>query len=290
MKAFSKILCPVDFSPCSRLTAHYARQLAQACASQLIFLHVKPVVTEIYETMVPELAAYVSRNDQSLNEVFNDFAGDWAGKHEKIIAGGLPHEEILRLAEQTQADVIVMGAKGLSRVERYLLGGTTEKVVRRARCAVLTVHDGDPHLPAENILFPTDLSDYAHRTWPLVAELARLFKAKVHVAHIIDLPQLRHQRPRDESMSNFGHKLKVAVREQLQETFASSGVDHEIVVVEKQRGIGPGLTELVDTLHTDLIVMPAHGKNPLAPPFIGGVTERVVRMAHCPVLTVRHHQ
>lgn len=288
MKTFAKILCPIDFSACSRLTLHYARQLAETCRSKLVLLHVKPTITEIYQSLVPELATYVSSDERSLEENFNDFSGDWAGQYEKVISGGLPHEEILRVAEQMKADLIVMGAKGLSRVERLLLGGTTEKVVRRATCPVLTVHDGDPHLPAERILFPTDMSSYANNTWPLVAELARLFKSKVHIVHVLDLEHTTQQRRRDETMRMFVQKLEAAVKKQLQESMDLSGIEHEIVVAEKTDGVAPGLMELADTYKIDLIIMSAHGKSPLVPPFIGGITERVVRMAHCPVLTVRH--
>ena len=287
-QVFSRILCPVDFSPCSRLTLHYARQLAEACRGQLVLLHVKPTIVEAYQSMVPELAAYVSWDERSLSETFNDFSGDWSGRYEKIISGGTPHEEILRIADQMESNVIVMGAKGLSRVERFLLGGTTEKVVRRANCPVLTVHDGDPHLPAERILFPTDLSDYAKKIWPLVAGLAQLFHAKVHIAHILDLKHAPEKRRRDEPLRNFVQQLETSVQQQITLGLETSGIDHEIIVQEHPHGAAAGLMELAEARRIDLIIMPAHGKHAMLPPFIGGITERVVRLAHCPVLTARY--
>lgn len=286
MKTFSKILCAVDFSPCSRLTSHYARQLAETCGSDLALLHVKPSIAEVYENIAPELASYISHDDSSLQETFNDFSGDWAGRYEKIISTGVPHEEIIHTAENLHADLIVIGAKGLSRLERFLLGGTVEKVVRRAPCPVLTVHDGDPHLPLENILFATDLSAYANEAWPLAVNLAQELKSKVHIVHILELHH--HRRRRDEAMHAAVHQLEAKIKKQLQETLDLAGVDYEISVAEKSNGVAPGLFEMADSLRTDLIIMPAHGKRPLAHSFIGGNTERVVRMAHCPVLTVRH--
>lgn len=288
MKLFSKILCPIDFSPYSRLTLHYGRQLAETWRSKLVLLHVKPSITEIYQSLVPELASYVSADERSLAETFNDFSGDWAGQYEKVISAGLPYEEILRVAGQMRADLIVMGAKGLSRLERLLLGGTTEKVVRRANCPVLTVHDGDPHLPAAGILFPTDMSSYANDTWPLVAEVARLYQAKVHIVHVLDVEQTSQQRRRDQTMRLFVEKLQAAVKKQLQESLDASGLAYDIVVAEKRDGVAPALMEIAENRKIDLIIMSAHGKSPLLPPFIGGITEKVVRLAHCPVMTVRH--
>jgi len=286
MKIFPKILCAVDFSPCSRLTSHYGRELAEKFGSELVLLHVKPSIAEVYENIAPELATYVSHDDASLQETFNDFSGDWAGRYEKIISSGVPHEEILQTAEQLHADLIIMGAKGLSRLERFLLGGTTEKVVRRATCPVLTIHDGDPHLPVENILFATDLSGYANETWPAAANLARALKAKITIAHILDLHHL-HRR-NDEALRQVVQRLEFKIKDQIKSSLNMTGVDHDLVVAKTTSGVAPGLIELADTLRSDLIIMPAHGKRPLPRSLIGGITERVVRMAHCPVLTVRH--
>lgn len=161
-------------------------------------------------------------------------------------------------------------------------------MVRRANCPVLTVRNGDAHLPVTKIMFPTDMSAYANATWPMVAEVARLFKAKVHVAHVLDLEHTSPQRQRDQTLRAFVQRLEEGVRKQLQESLDLSDFDHEIIVAEKPGGVAPGLMEVAESLKIDLIIMSAHGKSPLVPPFIGGITEKVVRLAHCPVLTVQH--
>jgi len=52
---------------------------------------------------------------------------------------GKPAEEIMRVASKHQADLIVMGAKGLGAVDRFLLGSVSARVVQHANCAVLVV-------------------------------------------------------------------------------------------------------------------------------------------------------
>ena len=52
---------------------------------------------------------------------------------------GVPHEEIVRTAEEEDAGMIVMGTHGRSGLNRALLGSVTERVIRLARCPVLTV-------------------------------------------------------------------------------------------------------------------------------------------------------
>ena len=68
---------------------------------------------------------------------------------EKLIRAGLsaeplrplgkPAEEIMKAASQQQADLIVMGAKGLGAIDRFLLGSVSTRVVQHANCAVLIV-------------------------------------------------------------------------------------------------------------------------------------------------------
>ena len=53
---------------------------------------------------------------------------------------GRPHDEILRLAGQEHAGLIVMGVRGRSAVDMTIFGSVTRQVVRRATCPVLTVH------------------------------------------------------------------------------------------------------------------------------------------------------
>ena len=56
-----------------------------------------------------------------------------------VFADGAPAEEILRAAERHRADLIVMGSKGLTGLDRYLLGSVSRKVARHAPCSVLVV-------------------------------------------------------------------------------------------------------------------------------------------------------
>lgn len=58
---------------------------------------------------------------------------------EELVVIGRPHEQIVSTADERQADLIVMGVRGRGAVDMTLFGSTTNQVVRRARCPVLTV-------------------------------------------------------------------------------------------------------------------------------------------------------
>jgi nucleotide-binding universal stress UspA family protein len=57
----------------------------------------------------------------------------------ELVVLGRPHREILRIASEQRADLIVMGVRGRGPVDLTLFGSTTNQVVRRASCPVITV-------------------------------------------------------------------------------------------------------------------------------------------------------
>jgi universal stress protein A len=58
---------------------------------------------------------------------------------EALIASGKPYQEILHVATENAADLIVLGVQGRSLTDRLLFGSTAQHVVRQATCPVLTV-------------------------------------------------------------------------------------------------------------------------------------------------------
>jgi nucleotide-binding universal stress UspA family protein len=61
---------------------------------------------------------------------------------EYLVARGLPYEQILRIARDKKADLIVMSSHGKSGVDKVIFGSTAQRGVRRATCPVLTVRAG----------------------------------------------------------------------------------------------------------------------------------------------------
>jgi nucleotide-binding universal stress UspA family protein len=143
MAAWTRILCPVDFSPPSRVALEEAADLAWRFGAELTLLHVddrpgRPVASE---TLLPPAAIepWTLELERQLAE--------WAGIAERIavrpveyaLAAGPAAEEILRLAGEGGFDAIVMGTHGRGGVEHLAFGSVAEAVVREAGCPVLVV-------------------------------------------------------------------------------------------------------------------------------------------------------
>jgi len=140
---FAHVLCPLDFSPSSEAALQLAFSMAQEANAELSLLHVlewandQPLSQLKY--IAPEYHAYREQDAQTrLSRLVPDGVRDWCTPTVHV-AHGKPHEEILAFAARQQADVIVMGVQGRNAVEVMLFGSTTNQVVRRATCPVLTL-------------------------------------------------------------------------------------------------------------------------------------------------------
>ena len=68
----------------------------------------------------------------------------------------MPDAEILKYADKDQSNLIIIGAKGHSKFERFFLGSVGEKVVRNSDVPVMAVHSKPKGLPIKRILVPID--------------------------------------------------------------------------------------------------------------------------------------
>lgn len=140
MEAYKKILAAVDFSDHTDAVIKRAGQLAQENQSTLMVLH---VVSYILPTDVDYLQPRVDDAEQKLADDSRSrlevlMAESGVPDAQGIVVVGQPKQEIVRVAEQEQADLIVVGAHGHHGIAG-LLGSTTDRVLHRAACDVLTV-------------------------------------------------------------------------------------------------------------------------------------------------------
>lgn len=141
----TRILLATDGSEEAELAALRAVDLADATDSELHVVHVGvvPILLETY----PGTLGYDRKLYEQIEEVSRELlrkqswrvkaaGGTVAGTHLRM---GEVDLEIVALAEELQADLIVMGSRGLGGVRRALMGSVSDSVVRHAHCPVLVV-------------------------------------------------------------------------------------------------------------------------------------------------------
>jgi nucleotide-binding universal stress UspA family protein len=144
---YKTILCPVDFSEASMQALEYALSLAQEANARVILLHVIESLlgesgsAEIGHMRVAEYYGYLEHDAvRRLKAAVPEQARLWSAPEERVVRGRAYHE-ILKVAADEGADLIVIGVRGKGALHRLVFGSTTHHVIREAGCPVLTICD-----------------------------------------------------------------------------------------------------------------------------------------------------
>jgi nucleotide-binding universal stress UspA family protein len=138
-------------------------------------------------------------------------------------------------------------------------------------------------LPIKTILHATDFSERSHNAFRLACALARDYKARLLVLHIVPTPVVGYP---EGIILTQPEEYRAEARAKLQQMQPTDPA----IVMERMLGDGDAATTIVDTAKNkecDLIVMGTHGWGGLTRLLMGSVAEAVVRRAPCPVLTVK---
>ncbi len=139
-----RILCPVDFSESSVAALTYAVSLASESDARLVLMHVidklprwDPQTYTRFDVDGYEQALAEDIRGR-LQAAVPEEARSWC-RPEELVSIGKPYQEILRVAREKEAHLIVMGVQGRNPIDLMLFGSTTHHVVREAPCPVLTL-------------------------------------------------------------------------------------------------------------------------------------------------------
>ena len=141
---FKRLLCPVDFSDSSLSALQFGFSIAQEGDAELMILHVfewlpgdEPLTNRPIN--VPEYRRQLERDfAEKLQALVPDSVRDWCRPKTRM-AHGKAYREILGVAAEENVDLIVMGMHGRNALDLMLFGSTTNQLVRRATCPVLTL-------------------------------------------------------------------------------------------------------------------------------------------------------
>ncbi len=140
MLAIRTILHPTDFSQYSEYAFPLACSLARDHGAKLIVLHeTPPPQMVVYDGMPVSQPAPMLYRDGAEERLKQIKPADPQVKIEHRLEEGPAAPEILRIAKETNADLIVMGTHGWTGLARLLMGSIAEQVVRKAPCPVLTL-------------------------------------------------------------------------------------------------------------------------------------------------------
>jgi len=301
----TKILLATDGSREAKLAANTAINLANSTNSELHLLYVgeaaNPYVDAVElagdEQPSPPLDAELKRQfERQAREVLESEAervrATGATIAQEHLRMGKADHEIIALAEELGAGLIMMGSRGFGAIRRALTGSVSESVVHHAHCPVMVVRTEAVEFPTK-ILLATDGSQEARLAASTAADVAQSTDSELHIVYVEpityayqlegwetynpDLPTRLERAAEEEARTRLDEQVQ-RIREagaEIAGTHARVGYpDAEIVGLAGKLGAG-------------LIVMGSRGLGSLRRALMGSVSTSVVHHAHCPVMVVR---
>jgi len=293
-----KVICATDFSVLSNHAVFYGATLAREYKAKLYLCHVIDLssatmygeATYAFESQLTHMEDYARKR---MNRLMKKYDVEW----EPLVTIGSAADEITRLAEENEVDLVITASRGRSGLKRLVLGSVTEHVMRSLPCPLLTVHgpDKDPALTIENeikfdrILVGCDFSSDSNLALEYGLGMAQEFQSDLYIVHVLESP---HYKELPKSAMGAREQIRKSLHKQLKDqledlvpeeaynwckpkTRLLSGVAHEELV------------KFADIQDIDLVILGVRGHSLVETLFIGATTERVIRKSGCAVMSVR---
>ncbi|MDW7760090.1 MAG: universal stress protein [Acidobacteriota bacterium] len=279
------ILWATDFSDEAGNALKIAQAFAKAFGARLTALHVVPDYAPLLHEVVAAQVADFSRRVRELRKATRKKIETEAKRRritfkDILVESGSAPKKIVETAEKKKADLIVIGRKGLSAMEKVFVGSVANQVLRASSVPVLMTGGGKPRASFKKILVPTDFSVQEEIERDYAWALAGAFGADLTLLHVLELHEYSFS-PR-ELQAVFDDVLG-RLKKRKARTKGSFQVREDVTRAVNAAG---GIVEYAERKKSDLIVMSTCTEGFLQRFFLGSNTEKVIAYAGIPVFAI----
>ena len=274
-----KIIVPVDFSNHSEFALKAAAVLAKKHNAEILALHMLEIAAVTMSESAVQLQEMTifhlklaEKNFQNFlkKEYLKDLKVTPIIKHFKVFS------EVNTIAEEYDADLIVMGSHGSSGFKEIFVGSNTEKVVRSSSVPVLVVKNEQKNLNFDDVVFALDFSEESVNAYKNAKKVLGVLAKNIHLVHI--------NTPFTDFMSS--NEIENKVVNFLEKAEGNISKLNAINYVADYT-IEKGIFNFSNVVGGDLIAVITHGRKGLSHFFSGSVSEDVTNHATLPVITFK---
>jgi len=292
------IVCTTDFSDFSNRAVPFGVALAKEFGAKLYLCHVIDLSSvAMYGEGFSDPLMLETKITDYAHEHLKDLIGDADIEWESLISVGHTADEITLIAKEKGADLVVSATHGRSGLKRLILGSVTERLMRTLPCPMYIVRslEREPAPPVmaevrlKRILVGCDFSADSDLAIQYGLSLAQEFQTELYLAHVLEpsvyKDMLAHRAgDTDPGREGLREKLTQKLRGLVPED-AKQWCTPETLLLAGQPS--DELTKYALVHEVDLIVLGVRGHSVMESLLVGSTTDRVVRQAPCPVLSVR---
>ena len=297
-KRIDRILCATDFSDISKYVLPYSVQMAKEFSATLYVCHVidLPTISLYGEAIIDPISQQQQFMDVARREIESLMDGtgiSW----EPLISVGHITEEITRMVIDNKIDLVISATHGRSGLKRFFLGSVTERLMRTLSRPLLVLRvpeesATDVHVtqrfPFKRILVGCDFSVDSEAALDCSLNMAQEFESELHLVHVVEPTAYREfpsipGEPDDPLQRDLYDSIKTKLHA-LIPTEALNWCSAKASIMA-----GKPYAELVryaELNDIDLIALGVRGHGMVEELLVGSTTDRVIRRAPCPVLSV----
>lgn len=274
-----KILVPTDFSEHAEYALEAAASLAKAHNASLVVLHMmglsESVLTRDESQEMHEAIFYMKLAEKRFAEFLDrDYLKDISV--EETVQNYRNFNEIQAVANEFEADLIVMGSHGASGIKEVFVGSNTEKVVRTSEVPVLVIKNKPINFSINKVVFACDFnSDFVRpfqKAWKFVNDIGAEF-------------QLLYVNTPDRFLTT------PEMQEKALSFYLQTGIDNNelfnSIVYYCDKNLESGVYNYSTVVQADMLVIPTHGRRGLAHFFSQNIGESLVNHSDLPIMTFK---
>ncbi len=272
-----KILVPVDFSKKSEYATKLAARIAKKNHSEITLLHFVELPSGIVDMgaganfSIPSSMMYLRK----VKEQILHFKDEFISKKTPVkysIRFQNPHEGIIDYSKKINANLIIMGSKGISDFDEIIIGSNTEKVVRTSEIPVIVVKKDAEKFRIKNIVFASNFKNDNKDSFIKLLDFSKKFKSKIHLLKV-----------------NTAGKFETTYesKEKIQEFLKDFDLPKHTINIYNDKSVVKGVMNFSKDIEADLIALSTHGRSGLSHLFNSSISKTLTKAAIRPVVTFK---
>jgi len=272
-----KILVPVDFSKKSEYAVKMSAQIGKKIKSEIHLLHLVELPSGIIDMgagsnfSIPASMMYLRKVKEKITHLKNRFFDS-----DHIIKYSIkfenPFEGIRNYATKNNANLIVMGSKGVSDFEEMIIGSNTEKVVRTSNIPVIVVKTDTNKFKFKKLVFASNYDEEHKVAFTDFLAFAKKFNSQIHLLKI-------------NTVSNFESSYET--QKKIKNFIKDFDLQKETINIYNDVSVVKGIINFAKDIDADLIALTTHGRSGLSSLFNGSIAKSVSKNVLRPVITFK---
>lgn len=282
MEIYKNILVPYDFREMAEIALGQSFNLARLAELDITLLHIYEEANPVTKMFAEDKSDDIIRNiEVQLQAVAAKAKAESGIEIHTMVARGRVHTKITEVAEMIQAKYIVMALSSNFEPDpaKKMVGANLSRVIRSAKCPVITINSKEHHDGCRSILLPLDLSKQTRHKVTWAIDVAKKFNAKIKVVSAL------WSKNNEGIVTQIRGQL-IQVRKYIEE----KGVEVTAEIIESEHGSRTLIPAILDYAHEqgdiDLIMIMTQQEVGWVEFFVGSHATEMIRSSDIPVMSI----